>query len=154
MAKGSKILIDGEPKGKFIEGFIKTGQTPEPGTQMMIDPAAADPVGGRHTWSVASATARGPVAILLEDYLQGKSVDDAYAAGDRCFLYCPLPGEELNVRLTDTAGTGTNIVHTAGATLISGASGTFGAGATPLTDPFVLMEDIDEATNLAWVMKK
>jgi hypothetical protein len=50
-----------------------------------------------------AARPKGPFYVLREDYLQGKTVDDAYAAGDRCFLYVPKPGDELNLLLLNIA---------------------------------------------------
>jgi hypothetical protein len=43
---------------------------------------------------------------LLPDQLQGKGATDAYVLGTRCFLYCPISGEEMNLVLGEIAGTG------------------------------------------------
>lgn len=40
------------------------------------------------------------LSIAVEDALQGKTVDDAYADGDRLFLYHPVPGDVVNVLVT------------------------------------------------------
>ena len=103
------ILLEGEPKGKRIEGYID-GSTPKPGTVMQLK-AATEPVNGRHTWEVYNRDAdgnrpQGALAVLLEDHLQGKDDDDAYADGDRCFLYVPAPGDELRMLVANIAGTG------------------------------------------------
>lgn len=117
MAQGNEIIVSGQPKGVFKEGIIATGRTPKPGVVMEIDAGVAA-VGGRFTWQeygvnggvgcVATDGDRGIIAVLLPDQLQGKTATDAYAAGDRCFLYCPIAGEELNMLFEDIAGTGTD----------------------------------------------
>lgn len=104
--KGNEVVLASPPKGHFIEGIIDG--TPLPGTIMQLKAATA-PVGGRHTWEVYNQSAdgvRGIIAVLREDHLQGKTVSDAYVSGSRGFLYCPIMGEELNVRVS-AAGTGT-----------------------------------------------
>ena len=35
--------------------------------------------------------------IAKEDSLQGKTIDDAYAQGDRVFFWIPLPGDRANL---------------------------------------------------------
>ena len=42
-------------------------------------------------------TTKAPVKVLKEDALQGKTVDDAYAADDPGFIYIPQPGDMLQV---------------------------------------------------------
>lgn len=118
MARGNKIIVSPNPRGVFMEGTIGSGLTPKPGTAMQIQPATAL-VGGRHTFELYNADAdggrpKGPIYILLEDSLQGRDMETAYAAGDRCFLYTPLAGEELNLLLSDVSGTGTGSDFTKG----------------------------------------
>jgi hypothetical protein len=105
MAKGNEIIVSANPQGKFLEGIVSG--TPKPGTCMQIK-AATEPVGGRYTWEVYNADADGNqrlIAVLLPDVLRGKLATDAYADGDRCFLYCPIAGEELNMLVADVGGT-------------------------------------------------
>jgi hypothetical protein len=106
--KGNSVLLTPDPKGHFMEGVVSG--TPSPGTVMQIKEATAMQ-GGRFTWEVYDRAAdsnrpQGPLAILLEDHLQGKTYSDAYTDGDRCFLYVPLPGDEMNLRVS-APGTGT-----------------------------------------------
>jgi hypothetical protein len=113
MARGNEIIVTANPKGNFLEGKIAAGETPKPGTILQIDPSAALE-GGRHTWKVYNRDAdgdrpAGPFAVLLADSFQGKTATDAYAAGDRCFLYCPLPGDEVNLLFANAAGTADDI---------------------------------------------
>lgn len=107
--RGSKIIVTADPRGLRTEGTIT--DTSKPGTHMEIVPATA-PVGGRFSWrcasttSVASAGAKSPKVILLENWVVGKIYSDAYAANERCFLYYPNAGDELNLILGDVSGTG------------------------------------------------
>lgn len=122
MAKGASIVVDAEPNGMFLEGIVSG--TPKPGVCMAIVAATA-PVGGRFTWQVSqrSTGAIGIVAVLREDDLQGKvgvsktaaftggppAPGDAYVTGTRCFMYCPIAGEQVNMQYHDVAGTGDSI---------------------------------------------
>ncbi len=115
--KGTKILAADQPKGTHLEGIIAVGSTPKPGVVMEID-YGVEPVAGLHAWQPYGTTAasggqgvaadgdRKVVAVLLEDHNQGKIYSDAYAAGDRCRLYFPLPGETLNMIVQVQSGTG------------------------------------------------
>ncbi len=120
MARGNEIIVSAEPKGHFIEGFIGSGLTPKPGTIMQFDVSIALK-GGRFTWKLYDADAdggrpKGPFIVLLPDWLQGRLATTAYAAGEKCFGYIPLPGDELNLLLLDIAGTADD--HAIGETLI------------------------------------
>jgi hypothetical protein len=104
--KNNEIVLASPPKGVFLEGII--GDTSKPGTVMQVSANVA-PVSGRHTWVAYNPSADGDprvIAVLIEDHLQGKNVSDAYVNGTRCFLYVPLPGEEVNVLTAGQAGTG------------------------------------------------
>jgi hypothetical protein len=85
--------------------------TPKPGTIMQIKAATVPDGGGRHTYTAWNpggdgAINGGPVVILLQDRYRGKTWEDAYTAGTRCFLYHCVLGEEYNVRRTAITGTG------------------------------------------------
>jgi hypothetical protein len=157
MAKGNCIVVESNPRGKFCEGIVSG--TPYPGTIMQIK-AATEPVGGRFTYEAYNRDAdgnrpQGPLYILREDMLQGKAATAAYADGDRCFLYCPLAGDELNV-LVSAAGTSTGdskaigdllIVNDGDGTCVSTTGG-------PESEPFVVMETVADVTStgtLVWV---
>lgn len=143
MARGNEIIVTAEPKGMFHRGFVAAGQTPKPGTWMQVDPTVAIK-GGRHTWKIYDRAASGdrpagPLAVLINDYLLGRTMTDAVAAGDFVSLYTPAAGEELNClyKFGDTSDT-----HTAGELAkIEDATGKLIAGAgTPQSSPFVLLE--------------
>jgi len=105
MASNKRIVLAGEPQGVTLEGIVSG--TPKPGTMMQIK-AAIEPLGGRFTWEVFNGAADGEqtlVAILVEQGLQGKTVDDAFVDATRISLYCPIPGESMHVLLENQAGT-------------------------------------------------
>ena len=106
MALGNEIIVSTDSRGRRVEGIIDG--TPKPGTIMQIK-AATEPIGGRFTYEVYDADADGnqrAICVLLADSLQGKTATQAYVDEDRCFLYYPMMGDELNVLVT-AAGTGT-----------------------------------------------
>lgn len=158
MARGRRIVVSAEPGGKFMEGYIASGQTPKPGTILQRDATVALR-GGRHTYKLYDRAADGdnplgPIFVLLEDRLQGKTVDDAYAAGDRCFLYTPISGDELNCLLGDVTGTGDT--HALGEALMvdDGTGQLVITTGTPQQTPFLLLEAVTPAptaATLAWV---
>lgn len=149
MAKGTQIVVSPDPRGRFLEGVIKTGETPKPGTIMQRD-FSVPLVGGRATYKIwapgTDGEKAGPMYVLLTDELQGKVETDAYAAGDRCFLYCPLPGDELNVLLKDVSGTADD--HSAGELLIvdTGTGKAIATTGSPELEPFQLLEDVTDPT--------
>jgi|TARA_R110002096_G_scaffold55026_16_gene141645 hypothetical protein len=101
MASGNEIIVTGEPKGVFLEGYI-TG-TPLPGTIVTLDVSEAVS-NGRFTYEPFSPATglRAMTAVLLPDSLKGKTETEAYVTGDRCFMYVPVAGEEMNVLVQDS----------------------------------------------------
>lgn len=158
MSRLNKIVLTAEPKGNFLEGLVITGETPKPGTLMQIVPTTAL-VGGRHTWRAYTEGTDGnrpigPLAVLCEDVNQGKTITDAYAAGDRCRLYCPLPGDELNLLFMNVAGTADDVA--AGVRMIpdSGTGKVIPTTGTVEVEPAVSLEAIVDPTadQLLWCM--
>ena len=158
MARGNNIIVNPAPRGIFMEGVMAASQTPKPGTIMQMDATVAL-VSGRHTFTPYSRDAdgdmpKGPLWVLLPDRLQGKTVTDAYAAGDRCFLYCPLAGDELNLLLDDISGTTDD--HAAGEILMvdTETARLIATTGSPESEPFLLLEAITDpvADTLAWVI--
>lgn len=49
----------------------------------------------------AAAGQKVPIRILLENALEGQTVDDAYASGDVGFVCEPVPGDVVALLLTD-----------------------------------------------------
>lgn len=130
--RGNTILLSCQPKGRF-EGCIISG-TPKPGTVMQPTSAAVSAGVGRSTYSARTGQldgARGPVAVLLEDYLQGSGPTVAYVSGTWGQIYWPTAGDELNMILKYEPGTGTSGEELIGAFLeIVGASGKLQAKGT------------------------
>ena len=142
MAQGNEIVVTAEPRGQFLEGIVSG--TPKPGTVMQVA-AATEPQSGRFTWEVYNADADGNqriIAVLLPDALQGKTATDAYVTGSRCFLYCPLPGELLNMLLQDVAGTGDTYAIGDIFIVDDGTGKLIATTGSPEAEPFVLMETI------------
>lgn len=154
--KGTEILLSENPKGVFKEGTISG--TPSPGTVMQIS-AAVEPIGGRHQWEVYAPGTDGNqrlIAVLLPDRLQGKLHTDAYANGDRGFLYCPVAGEELNM-LVSAPGTGTGDAVAIGDLFIvdTGTGLLVATTGTPESEPFQCLETVSDVVStgtLVWCM--
>ena len=104
--KGNQIIVSSEQKGVFMEGIVSG--TPSPGTIMALQNAPF--IAGRATWAAYNPgvgdASKGLVAVLLEDFEQGKTWNDAYVSGTPCKLYVPAEGEDVNIRKADIAGTG------------------------------------------------
>lgn len=158
MARGNCIVVSADPPETFTEGIIAVGQTPKPGTVMQKDPTVALK-GGRHTYKIYDRDAdgdrpSGAIYILLNDFLMGLPVTQAYAAGDRCFLHVPRAGDEFNMLLGDVAGTADD--HALGELLIAddGTGKLVATTGTPETESFQLLEAVVDpvADTLAWVV--
>ena len=154
MAKGNEIIVSADPKGTFMEGIVSG--TPKPGTCMQITAGTAA-VGGRFTWEVYNTSADGEqraVAVLLPDSDQGQLATTAYVTGARCFLYFPLPGEELNMLMADVSGTGDD--HTIGEVLMidDGTGKLVTTTGSPESEPFISLEATTDPTAdaLHWCM--
>lgn len=144
----NRIVIKGN--GQFVEGIIGTGITPKPGTCMQIDYSVAQ-VRGKNTWGLYSRDAdgnrpKGPYIILVEDKYQGKDMTEAYAAGEQCWGYIPVAGDELHLLISDISGTGDD--HAKGELLIvdSGTGEFIATTGTPESEPAVLNETITDPT--------
>lgn len=162
--RGSQIIVSAptSPRGVFMEGIIGAGLTPKPGTLMQLQPATAL-VGGRHTWElyngdINGGRPKGPLIILTEDHLQGRDYSTAYAAGERCFGYVPVAGEEFNLLVANITGTADD--HAKGEILIPSTDEDATKGkliattGSPEIEPFQLLETITDPTadTLSWVV--
>ena len=153
--RGNVIVLSAEPNGRFVEGTIKTGITPKPGTIMQIDVSAGLDSNNRPTWEYYEPGTDGhrpigPYIVLREDIARGKTATTAYAAGDHAFGYIPLPGDELNLLLQDTAGTAD---ISPGQFIVDNGTGEMIATTgTVENEPFLLMETISAPTadTLGW----
>lgn len=144
------IVISPEPRGRFFDGIING--TPLPGVVVQLD-LGVESVGGKFTYEVVNVATEGdhrigPILVLLEDQLQGKTITDAYVSGKQCFLYAPLPGDELLMQVEDIAGTGDD--YTIGqALMINDAGGELLGTTGVIEEPFVSMETITDPTAAA-----
>jgi hypothetical protein len=113
--KGNKIIVSGEPRGRYYWGPV-TG-TPRPGTIMQIDVSEGLNDDGNFTFEAFDRAdgGRSVIFVLLERELQGIAVNTstslfpAYVAGDEVGVYVPAPGEELNVMFGNIGGTGDDV---------------------------------------------
>ena len=116
MSRTNHIVVNDIRFGKThnVEGIIAAADTPKPGQIVQIDPTVALD-GGKHTWKLYDRGAdgdqpAGPHIILVEDAWQGKTITDAYAAGDRAFGFVPLSGDEVNLLYKNETGTADDVV--------------------------------------------
>lgn len=158
MARGNSIIVTANPRGVFTEGIVGASFTPSPGQIVQIDISEAL-VGGRHTFEAVNLDAdggnpKGAYYVVLEDALQGKTVEDEYAAGERIFLYTPVAGEELNLRWDDTdTGTSTNDLTKGTIGIVQDVTGNIIATAgTPEDEVCMLLEDVSnlDGDTLGW----
>jgi hypothetical protein len=97
----NKIRLKTHEEGPFIEGPLAAAALPG----MNVVMTAAVDTQQRQTYTpgataaggTAAGAAAGPVKILCEDSLQGKTVFDTYAAGDNGFIYACQPGDIVQV---------------------------------------------------------
>ncbi len=89
MAVERTIVLKGNAKGHHDEGVLDTVCLPGMHIQM-----AADGKYDKSPQTSAELVKRGP-KIVKEDALQGKTILDAYAVGDRVFYYVPKKGDHL-----------------------------------------------------------
>lgn len=144
MASGNEIIVSSEPRGRFTEGIVYG--TPKPGTVMQIKAATAA-IGGRFTWEVYTPGADGnqrPIAVLLPDHYQGRLATEAYASGERCFLYFPVAGEELNMLKGDVSGTADDFAIGDVLIVDNGTGKVIATTGTPESEPFICLETVTD----------
>ena len=141
----NSILITNDARGRRLGGIISG--TPLPGTIMQIK-ASTEPVNGKYTFEVYNRDAdgnhpQGPIWVLLEDYLQGQTIDDAYVDGSLGQLYSPLPGDNMLCIIQDVGGTSSDS-HAIGEILMvdDGTGELIATTGTPETEMFVLKETL------------
>lgn len=149
-----EVILSPNPRGVYKECIISG--TPYPGTCMTVKAGVAEDDTGVFTYEAFNGDAadgeRFPVAVLYEDFLQGKTKENAYADGARGFLYFPVHGEELMMRIKDVSGTGDD--YTIGQRLIidDGTGELIGTTGSPESEPFQMLETITDPTTARWAM--
>jgi hypothetical protein len=150
----NQIIVNLEPRGIFLEGIING--TPKPGTMVQFKLGTALGDTGRFQFEVFNQTADGKrttVMVLLADKLQGKTTSDAYADGDRCRVYCPLAGDELNVLKGDVSGTADDFAIGDKLMIDEDTGKVIASTGSPESEPFICLETVTDPTadQLVWV---
>lgn len=140
-ASNNTIILSSNPKGVFDSGVID--DTSKPGTCMEMVTATTFQNGRPH-WRASSdtvGTKRG-ICVLVEDWLQGKLVSDAFVSGTFIpNLYWPALGEELNLLVANVSGTGSAERVLQGDRLGVSAAGKLILDSSYATRPFQAMEE-------------
>lgn len=156
MAKGNKIVVTATPRGRFLEGIIIG--TPKPGIVVEIVRGTAPDASGAFTYKPAGTDAaagvqgmaadgdRLPIILLIEDMLQGRTTDTAYVSGERCFMYVPVAGEEVNVRIENQTGTADDFVIGDKLIVDDGTGKMLISASTPESEPFIALETVSDLT--------
>lgn len=152
MAQNIPIVLSADPHGTWMEG--KLTDTSLPGTHVEIVPATA-PVGGRFSWRARSSAngAADPIVFTVNMWEAGHTVTTTPTANDRAKFYWPKNGEEFNLRVAESSGTGTLGENLIGDRLSVNNSGMLMAG-TSTSKPYYLLDrtGLDTYTTaLKWV---
>lgn len=141
MATKNQIVQKG--RGHYLEGIL-TAITPKPGTCLQLTSAS-----GANTYQLWNGAADGEnheVIILLEDMLQGSTVDTAYAASSRCFLYIPQRGDEFLVLFGNASGTADDVAIGDKLMIDKGTGKAIPTSGSPEMEPFLALEAITDPT--------
>ena len=163
--KGNQILCQENPRG--VKKAIIVSGTPKPGTDMSLKLATAADANGLLTYEPAGTTAadgydgmsadgdRCDFGILLEDEVQGKGYDAAYADGDHGQIYFPLPGEEINVLLENQSGTADSFAVGDKLMIDNGTGKFLAVDSDAESEPFVCAEAVAAmaADTLVWAIR-
>jgi len=148
MATYANIVVSPQPRGRFLECQMASGETAYPGMCIQIVPGAAL-VDNRPTYRLADIAADGELSeiiIVCEDDLQGVNVDTAYAAAARVKAYIPLPGDELQVLFNNVSGTADDVAI-GDKVIVDDDTGKFNVTTgTPEDEPFIALEAITDPT--------
>jgi hypothetical protein len=126
---GVEIVVRASAQGIFEEGTI--AGTPLPGQMVVMQGSSAtltaagtptglgaggrpvyEPLGYNNNGTTQGAsTDPRPVGILVNDADQGQAYNTAYVDGARCFVYFPIPGEELNIVYAGSGSVGTGSLN-------------------------------------------
>ena len=144
-ARGSQVVMNPNPKGNFLSAVISG--TPKPGTCMEIQTPFYQ--GGVHLWRVYQPGTDGEqrlVAVLVEDAEQGFTLDTAFVDGKMGKVYCPVPGDELNMLFGNAAGTGDDVAAGGILTVDTSTGKVIPTTGSPEMEPFVALEALVDPT--------
>ena len=139
-----KIIVSTPECGRRETGIV-TG-TLYPGTCVTVE-AATEPINGRFTYEAYNRSAdgvRAPVAVLLEDELQGKLVTTIGVSDDYRELYFPAEGELLQMLVANVAGT-SDTFAIGDDMMIDDGTGKLIAATGEESTPFQIMETVGTA---------
>lgn len=138
------IIVSSNPQGRRVTG--KLSGTAKPGTCHTVK-AATEPENGRFTYEPYNRAGDGdqaPIAVLLEDLLSGKLVSTAGVSGDYREFYYPEPGDLLQMRLQNVAGTGDTFAI-GDELMVDDGTGTLIAATGEEANPFNVRETVGTA---------
>lgn len=174
MLGSSIVLTAPQPRGVFLEGTISdTSATLYPGAAAEIVavalPGNTNFVGGEPLWerygkAAGMADADPRLCAILYENQQGGIFSTPYNNGDRCFLYCPLAGEYMNILVAPQAGTSSANAYSVGerlipkSTIVSSTGGAFVIESTSSVQAwFMSMEHYDapaDAVGWLWAQRQ
>jgi hypothetical protein len=134
------IVVSGDPRGRG-QGCIVSG-TPVPGTCMTVL-AATEPVGGVFTYEVYNRDAdgdRAPVAVLVEDNIQGRIITKAFTTLDNGQLFFPQQGDLLQMLVANISGTADSFAIGDYMIIEDGTGKLIATTGSPQMESFVIME--------------
>lgn len=148
MSSHNVIVVSSDPKGHFIEGHAYAGEIFYPGMVVTIK-QGAPLIDGRPQYEKANLAASGErtnIVIVRENDLVGKTIHDAYPAGSRFFGYIPANGDEVQVLVGDTPGTGDEINLGDKLIIEDGTGCVIKTTGSPESEPFEALETLGVIT--------
>lgn len=109
MAERNVIVLAGEPGGVFKEGYNASGGNILPGQFVKPHTTGVRESDGNVEYVLADHDGSSGPVIIVDYDMQGRTVEDPYADGERMFLYFPRNGEDLNVRVTGSVSPGDSL---------------------------------------------
>jgi len=154
MARGSLIIVSGQPQGKFKAGLL--GDSSVPGTIMQVKVGLAASANGQFTWIACNTGLAGDSvvpSVLLGDQRDGLLSTTTPGNGTTIWMYVPIAGEEMNV-LVGVAGGTANYLTIGERLMINGSSGVL-ILATGTIMQWIVLELVSgvASSNLTWCMK-
>ena len=163
MAQGNEIIVSRDYRGRRFEGYLTTALTVTAG--IVVNLLSTAKQAGRFFWEpfgetgassnngVAADGDQRLIAILLNDEGQGQLRTTTIPTGSRIFIYCPLPGEELNLIFMNISGTGAAQDIAIGDQLIvdNGTGKLLVAAGSDESEAFIALEAETDVTEDTWI---